>query len=190
MAKFCTKCGKALNEGAKFCTKCGTPVPQQTAAEEPKVQAPEQKQTESPKPTTTNASKFEVRVPEEFAKRNAEKARQGDPSKKESGKWLMAVVALLIVAVIVVICIFAFRGCGKTKQNSNQKNTDALREYAESLEKAGMTEAAAAVYELIAKGGGAEYIQKAHEDIPIIEASDEAEQIGDIFGGAKGGTKE
>ena len=26
MARFCTKCGAALNEGVKFCTKCGAPV--------------------------------------------------------------------------------------------------------------------------------------------------------------------
>ncbi|MBQ6292639.1 MAG: zinc ribbon domain-containing protein [Lachnospiraceae bacterium] len=34
MAKFCTKCGAALAEGAKFCTSCGTPVaaPQPAAA--------------------------------------------------------------------------------------------------------------------------------------------------------------
>lgn len=42
MAKFCTKCGAALDGEVKFCTKCGTPVipPPQSNAEwsEPPVQ--------------------------------------------------------------------------------------------------------------------------------------------------------
>lgn len=65
-----------------------------------------------------------------------------------------------------------------------------LLDYAKQLEKVGNSEAAAAVYELIAQGGGAELIEKAHRDIPIIKAADEIEQIVEIFRNGKGGDGE
>ena len=68
----------------------------------------------------------------------------------------------------------------------NSQSMKSLYDYAKQLEKTGNKEAAAAVYELIIKSGGAELIQKAHEDIPIIEAVDELKQIEKVFAHKKG----
>ena len=190
MAKSCSNCGSPLKPGVKFCTNCGAkveevkaPAPEQAPAVEEKPVEPPQKAQDTVKKDTSNIPAY--MQPGYFKKSTSNTAE----STQQKSKIKLILVAVLLIAAIIIACVLIFRGCGKGKDNSVQ-STDSLREYAESLEKAGMTEAAAAVYELIAKGGGAEYIQKAHEDIPIIEASDEAEQIGDIFGGAKGGDEE
>lgn len=74
----------------------------------------------------------------------------------------------------------------KPSITNNSQSMKSLYDYAKQLEKIGNKEAAAAVYELIIKSGGAEVIQKAHEDIPIIEAVDELKQIEKVFAHQKG----
>ena len=69
---------------------------------------------------------------------------------------------------------------------NNSQSMKSLYDYAKQLEKTGNKEAATAVYKLIIKGGGTELIQKAHEDIPIIEAVDELKQIDKVFTHKKG----
>ena len=92
-------------------------------------------------------------------------------------------LALLLVAVL----LFSFAACGK-KDDTTAKSAQfqSLREYAAQLEKSGNSEAAAAVYEQIAKGGG-ELIQKAHDDSSAIWKADEALQMEEIFDHTKGG---
>ena len=96
------------------------------------------------------------------------------------------VLALLLALMLTLaLCACGSKQEEKTKNGNAQTDFSSLYDYAKRLEEAGNSEAAAAVYELIAKGGGAELIQKAHEDIPIIETVDEIKQIEGIFG--KGG---
>ena len=185
MANFCQNCGAALTEGAKFCPACGTPSMQAAPQpQQPPAQPPQKQYTPRP----------QVHIPEQFAQTYAAKAQakaqSGAPAPRKKGKGgLVALIVILLVAVIGVVCFLGFRDGGwfRGGKTYDAQSMQSLLNYARQLEKAGNGEAAEAVYELIAKGGGAELIQKAHEDIPIVEATDEIEQITEIFGGVKGG---
>ncbi|MBQ7131088.1 MAG: zinc ribbon domain-containing protein [Oscillospiraceae bacterium] len=96
MEKFCQNCGSALTEGTKFCPSCGTPVAQSA---QPTQQQPSQQPQQQPKPYTP---KPQVKIPEEFAQRNAARTQQkAAPVKKQKGKGGFA----KLVAVILVLCI-------------------------------------------------------------------------------------
>ena len=202
MAKFCQNCGTALGEGTKFCPGCGTPIPQAVPQQQPvQPQPPQQPQYQQPQqPVYQQPQKqytqSQVHIPEQFAKRNAARVQQNAaPVKKKKGKGgLVAVIVILLVAVIGVVCFFGFRDGGWFR-GSNSKTYDAqsmqsLLEYAQQLEESGNSEAAEAVYELIIKGGGAELIEKAHEEIPSVRFADDYKQIKDAFGEWKGGEGE
>ena len=103
MAKFCQNCGSALTEGTKFCPSCGTPVAQSA---QPTQQQPSQQPQQQPKPYT---QKLQVKIPEEFAQRNAARAQRNAartqqkaaPVKKQKGKGGFA----KLIAAILVLCI-------------------------------------------------------------------------------------
>ena len=170
MAKFCQNCGSTLTEGEKFCTGCGTPVASTETTEQPQQ------------------TKSEARQSQEFAKKNGAGAKQVKSSKKNGrggGKFLV----ILLAIVIGLACFFGFRDGGWLRRSNSYdaQYMQSLLDYAQQLEKDGNSEAAAAVYELISKGGGAELIQKAHIDNSAIEKIDEVEQIEAIFDNTKGG---
>ncbi|MBR3144703.1 MAG: hypothetical protein IKF53_02275 [Clostridia bacterium] len=96
----------------------------------------------------------------------------------------MKKVVAIILAVLMLLSLCACGNNGKTNGSQNMKS---LIKYAEQLEKAGNSEAAAAVYELIAQGGGAELIEKAHEEFPAVKSADEIEQAEEVFDHLKGG---
>ena len=103
------------------------------------------------------------------------------PVRKNKSRGKLAVLGILLVAVIGV---GGFFGCGKIYDAQSMQS---LSDYAKQLEKAGNSEAAEAVYEIMAQGGGAELIEKAHEDIPVIKQVDELEHLRELFGNRKGG---
>ena len=201
MAKFCQNCGSPLGEGVRFCTSCGSPVPQTAQPQQPKSSPNPQPHSYTPRP--------QVRIPEQFAQRNAARAQQNAaPVKKEKGKGgLIAVVSLVLVAAIV-LGVFGFRdggwfrGSGKqtaaydgksgygareSTEGYMQSEHEALLDYAKRLEEAGNEEAAAAVYALLPQGGGAELIEKAHDEFPVLSAADELGQFEAVFSHLKGG---
>ena len=97
-------------------------------------------------------------------------------------------IAFLLAALMLLsLCACGSKSDGKPDGNTNQTNFSSLYDYAKRLEEAGNSEAAAAVYELIAQGGGAELIEKAHEESPAVKATDEIEQIEEVFDHMKGG---
>ncbi len=53
-ARFCTKCGTELAEGARFCTSCGEPVADAPVAAQ--VEAPATAETAAPQPTAPASS--------------------------------------------------------------------------------------------------------------------------------------
>lgn len=112
------------------------------------------------------------------------------PTQKNKSKAGIAALAVLLAAVLGVGGFFGFREGGwfrgKVKTYDAQ-SMQSLSDYAKQLEKAGNSEAAEAVYEIMAQGGGAELIEKAHEDIPVIKQFDELERLKDIFSDRKGG---
>lgn len=102
--------------------------------------------------------------------------------------------------ILALLLIFTLCACGDGEETGGDtkggkktqstkggaENVSSLVEYARSLEKAGNYEAAAAIYQLIAEGGGADLIKKAHEDIPIIGIYDEMEDLEEIAGRVNG----
>ncbi|MBR0466208.1 MAG: hypothetical protein IJJ40_01780 [Clostridia bacterium] len=92
-----------------------------------------------------------------------------------------------VAIILAVLMLFALCACGNSGKTNDSQNMQSLIKYAEQLEKAGNSEAAAAVYELIAQGGGAELIEKAHEEFPAVKDADEIEQVEEVFDHLKGG---
>lgn len=110
--------------------------------------------------------------------------------RKNKSRGKLAVLAILLAAVIGVGGFFGFREGGwfcKGDKIYDAQSMQSLSDYAKQLEKAGNSEAAEAVYEIMAQGGVAELIEKAHEDIPVIKQVDELEHLRVIFGNQKGG---
>ena len=188
MSKFCQNCGTALADNANFCTKCGTPATQD---------APQQPQR------TVYAASAGI-APAQYAQNNGAKEQKSASRKKNNG-GLIAVISILLVVLIGVICFFGFRDGGWFRRSSNEnvkeklpsrpttydaQSMQSLLDYAKQLEEAGNSEAAEAVYELIEQGGGAELIEKAHEEDSIIKAVDEIGQLQEIFGNVRGGNGE
>ena len=93
----------------------------------------------------------------------------------------------LIALLLSVLMLLSLCACGNNGKTNDSQNMQSLIKYAEQLEKAGNSEAAEAVYELIAQGGGAELIEKAHDEFPILSAADELGQFEAVFGHLKGG---
>ncbi|MBR1842008.1 MAG: zinc-ribbon domain-containing protein [Oscillospiraceae bacterium] len=178
MAKFCQNCGSPLPEGANFCTSCGASVAQSA----PQVRLAQPTQSVQQQPQSQQFAYQQTRV---------------EPKKKKKRKGVAVFFVLMLIAAIG---FFGLRDGGflrgfiekRSENRSDSETYDAqslrsLLDYAEQLEKAGNSEAAAAVYELIARGGGAELIKKAHEELPALKSADEIEQIEEIFDHLKGG---
>ena len=105
----------------------------------------------------------------------------------KKGKTAKLIAFLLAALVLLALCACKPKNDKEPSSNEARTNISSLLDYAKKLEKSGNSEAAAAVYELIAQGGGAELIQKAHTDNPIVEKIDEIEQMEEIFDNTKGG---
>ena len=80
MAKFCTKCGAQLTEGAKFCTSCGANIEQPSTPEKTP-------QTTSSQPTNYTPM---------------------PPKPKSNMKIIGAILAVIIAVVIVLVVVFMF----------------------------------------------------------------------------------
>lgn len=142
----------------------------------------ESTQTENKSVVTPNATVSDVSTQTEN--------KSVAPVRKNKSKGKLAVLVILLVAVIGAVGFFGFREGGWFRndgKNYDAQSMQSLYDYAKQLEKAGNSEAAEAVYEIIAQGGGAELIEKAHEDIPVIKHVDELEHLREIFGNRKGG---
>lgn len=186
MAKYCSKCGQAMAEGAKFCPACGTPVTQ--TAQQP-VQQPGQNTQPQVKTPALSAQKSAAMV-----------SKQTAPGKRKKGKGgLITVFAILFVVVIGVVGVFGFRDGGWFRKMDNpqgrpttydgQNSIDAIIDYANRLEAAGNEEAAAIVRSRIPQAAAGEANQKIeefrqnNEDWQMIENIEDAVRIADALGG-------
>ena len=93
-------------------------------------------------------------------------------------KWI---VLFLIVFFLMALCSCSKSGEG-TKKADNKADFRSMYDYAQRLEERGDYDAAAAVCELIAKNGGADFLAQMHEDVPLVQLDDEMNEIEDIFG--------
>ena len=78
MAKFCSKCGNELKEGARFCSVCGNPV----------------KQIQSGQSAAT-------------AETNEERQGSAVPVKKNKNLWLLAIPAVILIILLVIFGVKA-----------------------------------------------------------------------------------
>ena len=78
MAKFCSKCGNELKEGARFCSVCGNPV----------------KQIQSGQSAAT-------------AETNEERQGSAGPVKKNKNLWLLAIPAVILIILLVIFGVKA-----------------------------------------------------------------------------------
>ena len=76
MAKFCQNCGSPLGEGVRFCPSCGSPVPQAAQPQQPKSSPDPQPQRQADPQPYSYTPRPQVRIPEQFAQRNAARAQQ------------------------------------------------------------------------------------------------------------------
>ena len=78
MAKFCSKCGNELKEGARFCSVCGNPV----------------KQIQSGQRAAT-------------AETNEERQGSAVPVKKNKNLWLLAIPAVILIILLAIFGVKA-----------------------------------------------------------------------------------
>lgn len=96
-------------------------------------------------------------------------------------KTAKPIAVLLVFLMLLALCACGAKGDKKTSGGDAQVNFSSLFDYAKKLEEAGDTAAAAAVYEIIVKNGGAGPIDHAHEENPLMKEADEADAYMDLF---------
>ena len=114
MAKFCSNCGTALNEGDRFCPSCGTPIQplQQPVQTQPQQQAYQQQQ-----PVYQHMPQARVHIPEQ----NTETAQQNSESvKKKKSKGGLVTVVSLILIVAIIAGFFGLRDGGWFRKSGGQ----------------------------------------------------------------------
>ena len=98
MAKFCSKCGNELKEGARFCSVCGNPVKQvQSAQSEATAGTNEERQGVSSQQQGFTAQDMQYQ----------QMAGSAAPVKKNKNLWLLAIPAAILVILLVIFGIKA-----------------------------------------------------------------------------------
>lgn len=112
MAKFCTGCGKQLNDDAKFCTSCGTKVaaPKQQS-EEPEIEPvnneePVIQPVEEEKPIEQPAVANAPKTKQVTLSVNLEKFKL-DKIDKEKVKKYGTIAAIAVASLVAIIIIFS-----------------------------------------------------------------------------------
>ena len=78
MAKFCSKCGNELKEGARFCSVCGNPVKQIQSGQSAAI-----------------------------AETNEERQGSAVPVKKNKNLWLLAIPAAILIILLAIFGVKA-----------------------------------------------------------------------------------
>ena len=99
MAKFCSKCGNELKEGARFCSVCGNPVKQVQSAQSEATAAGtnEERQGVSSQQQGFTAQDMQYQ----------QMAGSAAPVKKNKNLWLLAIPAAILVILLVIFGIKA-----------------------------------------------------------------------------------
>ena len=99
MAKFCSKCGNELKEGARFCSVCGNPVKQVQSAQSAATAAGtnEERQGVSSQQQGFTAQDMQYQ----------QMAGSAAPVKKNKNLWLLAIPAAILVILLVIFGIKA-----------------------------------------------------------------------------------
>lgn len=99
MAKFCSKCGNELKEGARFCSVCGNPVKQVQSAQSAATAAGtnEERQGVFSQQQGFTAQDMQYQ----------QMAGSAAPVKKNKNLWLLAIPAAILVILLVIFGIKA-----------------------------------------------------------------------------------
>ena len=98
MAKFCSKCGNELKEGARFCSVCGNPVKQvQSAQSAATAETNEERQGVFSQQQGFTAQDMQYQ----------QMAGSAAPVKKNKNLWLLAIPAAILVILLVIFGIKA-----------------------------------------------------------------------------------
>jgi hypothetical protein len=113
--------------------------------------------------------------------------------QKKKGKGVIVVLVILLVAALGTLAYFGFREGGflrGTPSIVDATKMESLSDYAKRLELAGNPEAAAAVYALLPKGGGADLLSSAAGSFPLIQAMQDMDWFTALFGSGSSSKEE
>lgn len=98
MAKFCSKCGNELKEGARFCSVCGTPVKQiQSGQSAATAETNEERQGASSVQQGFTAQDMQYQ----------QMAGSAVPVKKNKNLWLLAIPAAILIILLAIFGVKA-----------------------------------------------------------------------------------
>ena len=110
--------------------------------------------------------------------------------KSRKNIFIPLILILCAAVILVIVGFLGFRDGGWFRSRGDDlglQNMQSLEDYAKQLEENGSSEAAAAVYELIARNGGGELIRRANEEIPVVKANNGLEQFSRFMSGEGAG---
>ncbi len=124
MAKFCTGCGKELQDGLMFCTGCGTKVPEGVPVEASAFKEEIPAQAEVIKePVTVQAEPPKQYIPPQQAQQNPQQPPQQAVQQTENHSastahffWMMLVYSLPLIGWLICI-IMAFAPKNESKKH-------------------------------------------------------------------------
>lgn len=97
-----------------------------------------------------------------------------------------SVFLVLVLALTLALGLCACNSEKGDEASGADYSVQAMLDYAQQLEKAGNSEAAMAVLELVAQKGGADYIENAHSEIRVIKEADMMAECEEILGNKEG----
>ena len=98
MAKFCSKCGNELKEGARFCSVCGNPVKQiQSGQSAATAETNEERQRAPSLQQGFTAQEMQYQ----------QMAGSAVPVKKNKNLWLLAIPAVILIILLAIFGVKA-----------------------------------------------------------------------------------
>ena len=100
MAKFCSKCGNELKEGAKFCSVCGNPVKQAASGNAGQAQNEQSTAAVGANGAFSGQQGFTAQDMQ-----YQQMTEAGAPATKKKNLWILAIPAAIIVLLLVIFGI-------------------------------------------------------------------------------------
>lgn len=135
MPRFCTHCGKLLNDDERFCTSCGTPVTDDGQASQSQEDAQADVTVQSahqPAP----APQPEVGATQQWATANAAAQQPiptaapqaGSPTApKNNNALLIGIIAVLVVVIIALVAFFMIKPFDKGADDSKGTSIEKVK---------------------------------------------------------------
>ena len=135
MPRFCTHCGKLLNDNERFCTSCGTPVTDDGQASQSQENAQADVTVQSAHQPVP-APQPEVGTTQQWAAANAA-AQQPIPTAapqagaptapKNNNALLIGIIAVLVVVIIALVAFFMIKPFDKGADDSKDTTIEKVK---------------------------------------------------------------